>query len=105
MCHGKSCQKCEIVKMQICLQSKNFHITSSNSNYSNHYCSDDSVITRFLKANSTINFLYNVGKTPSSEAATRCSMKNGVLRNFTKFTGKHRCQGLFFNNFLIGVFL
>ena len=25
----------------------------------------------------------------------RC--KKGVLRNFTKFTGKHLCQGLFFN--------
>ena len=23
--------------------------------------------------------------------------KNGVLRNFTKFTGKHMCQSLFFN--------
>ena len=27
----------------------------------------------------------------------RCSMKKGVLRNFTKFTGKYLCQGLFFN--------
>ena len=26
----------------------------------------------------------------------RCSVKKGVLRNFSKFTGKHRCQGLFF---------
>ena len=24
-------------------------------------------------------------------------MKKGVLRNFTEFTGKHLCQGLFFN--------
>ena len=24
-------------------------------------------------------------------------MKKGVLRNFTKFTGKHLCQSLFFN--------
>ena len=24
-------------------------------------------------------------------------MKKGVLRNFTKFTGKHVCQSLFFN--------
>ena len=24
-----------------------------------------------------------------------CSMKIGVLKNFTKFTGKHRCQSLF----------
>ena len=27
----------------------------------------------------------------------RCSMKKGVFRNFGKFTGKHLCQGLFFN--------
>ena len=26
-----------------------------------------------------------------------CSLKNGVLRNFAKFTGKHLCQSLFFN--------
>ena len=25
------------------------------------------------------------------------SVKKGVLRNFTKFTGKHLCQSLFFN--------
>ena len=32
----------------------------------------------------------------STEAvAQRCSLK-GVLRNFTKFTGKHLCQSLFF---------
>ena len=24
-------------------------------------------------------------------------MKKGVLKNFTKFTEKHRCQSLFFN--------
>ena len=27
----------------------------------------------------------------------RCSSKNGVLKNFAKFTGKHMCQSLFFN--------
>ena len=27
----------------------------------------------------------------------RCSMQKGVLRNFTKFTRKHLCQSLFFN--------
>ena len=26
-----------------------------------------------------------------------CTVKKGVLRNFTKLTGKHRCQGLLFN--------
>ena len=27
----------------------------------------------------------------------KSSLKKGVLRNFTKFTGNHLCQGLFFN--------
>ena len=27
----------------------------------------------------------------------RCSVSKGVLRNFEKFTGKHLCQSLFFN--------
>ena len=27
----------------------------------------------------------------------RCSVKNGVLRNFAKFAGKHLCQSLFLN--------
>ena len=27
----------------------------------------------------------------------KCSVRKGVLRNFTKFTGKHLCQSLFFN--------
>ena len=27
----------------------------------------------------------------------RCSLRNGALRNFAKFTGKHLCQSLFFN--------
>ena len=29
--------------------------------------------------------------------AGRCSVRKGVLRNFTKFIGKHLCQSLFFN--------
>ena len=33
----------------------------------------------------------------------RCSVQNGVLKNFAKVTGKHLCQSLFFNkvSFLI----
>ena len=27
----------------------------------------------------------------------RCSTRKAVLKNFTKFTGKHLCQSLFFN--------
>ena len=27
----------------------------------------------------------------------RCFVREGVLRNFAKFTGKHLCQSVFFN--------
>ena len=33
----------------------------------------------------------------NTEAATRCSVRKGVLRNLARFTGKHLCQSLFFN--------
>ena len=33
----------------------------------------------------------------------RCSVRKDVLRNFAKFTGKHLCQGLFFNK-VVGYF-
>ena len=35
----------------------------------------------------------------------RCSVKKGVLRNLAKFTGKHLCQSLFFNEVASGAFL
>ena len=38
------------------------------------------------------------GKTDRS-THRRYSVKKGVLRNFAKFTGKHLCQSLFFNEF------
>ena len=31
-----------------------------------------------------------------SSSHQRCSLKKGCLRNFTKFIGKHLCQGLFY---------
>ena len=34
----------------------------------------------------------------------RCSVRKGVLRNFTKFAGKHLCQSLFFKNDLFNPF-
>ena len=34
--------------------------------------------------------------TENRNSHQRCFMKKGVLRNFTKFTGKHLCQ----NNFI-----
>ena len=39
--------------------------------------------------------IYLAANTRSSHK--KCSKKKGVLRNFTKFTGKHLCQSLFFN--------
>ena len=33
----------------------------------------------------------------SRSSRRRCSVRKGVLRNFAKFTGKHLCQSLFFN--------
>ena len=33
----------------------------------------------------------------SRSSHQRCSIKKDVLRNFTKFTGKHLCQSLLFN--------
>ena len=41
--------------------------------------------------------------TLSRRSHQRCSMKKGVLRNFTKFTAKHLCQSLLFNT-VAGVF-
>ena len=33
----------------------------------------------------------------SRSSHQRCSVKRGVLKSFTKFKGKHLCQGLYFN--------
>ena len=41
---------------------------------------------------SVVNWL-NLNRTSRPEVFC----KKGVLRNFTKFTGKHLCQSLFFN--------
>ena len=46
-------------------------------------------VKEFAKQN--IIFLY------AKVVAWRCSLKKGVLRNFTKFTRKHLCQSRFFN--------
>ena len=46
-------------------------------------------------------YYYNTDacKDPSDYRSSRPEVfcKNGVLRNFAKFTGKHLCQSLFFN--------
>ena len=43
-----------------------------------------------------IQFHYNIRHRKFSLNCKR-SVKKGALRNFTKFTGKHLCQSLFFN--------
>ena len=45
---------------------------------------------RFLQHTSRIIYLVR-------SSHQRCSVKKDVLRNFTKLTGKHMCQSLFFN--------
>ena len=40
---------------------------------------------------------FTVGNSKNRSSHQRCSMEKGVLRNFTKFTGKHLCQSFFFN--------
>ena len=36
-------------------------------------------------------------QTNSEAVAQRCSVEKSVLKNFSKFTGKHMCQSIFFN--------
>ena len=43
-------------------------------------------------------FVKNTGSSQSyKNSHRRCSVRKGVLRNLAKFTGKHLCQSLFFN--------
>ena len=46
----------------------------------------------FLHPSIVFTELYN-----TEAVAQRCSVRKGVFRNITKFTGKHLCQSLFFN--------
>ena len=38
----------------------------------------------------------DIGMSKSRSSHQSCSMKTDVLRNFTKFTGKHLCQSLLY---------
>ena len=44
-----------------------------------------------------VTLIFCVSRIGVRSSHQRCSMKEGVLRNFTKFTEKHLCQSLFFN--------
>ena len=59
-------------------------------------------VPKFLECPSALSA--RVPKCPSGAEVSkcrsshqRCSIKKSVLRNFTKFIGKHLCQSLFFN--------
>ena len=53
----------------------------------------------FLSLSQRIFKVLTIIKASSKFRSThqRCSVREGVLRNFAKFTGKHLCQSLFFN--------
>ena len=42
-------------------------------------------------------YFFNHKFLKSTSSHRRCSVKEGALRNFAKFTGKHLCQSLIFN--------
>ena len=54
---------------------------------------------RYLKSIQILHSQYHPksNSTFSRSSRLEVSCRKGVLRNFTKFTGKHLCQNLFFN--------
>ena len=54
---------------------------------------------RYLKSIQILHSQYHpkTNRTFSRSSRLEVSCRKGVLRNFTKFTGKHLCQNLFFN--------
>ena len=48
---------------------------------------------RFISFEKCLNLICSNSKS----SPQKCSVRKVVLRNFTKFTGKHLCQSLFFN--------
>ena len=51
----------------------------------------------FLNNSKPSEIFKKKAKNNNRSSYQRCSMKKGVLRSFTKFTEKHLCQSLFFN--------
>ena len=74
-------------------------ILTNNKSYSNvvkplqvsdfHKLIPTATKTNFVKSKPKIRYYRSSNQ--------RCSVRKGALRNFTKFTGKHLCQNLFFN--------
>ena len=55
------------------------------------------VLTIFPKVSMVVVILCEADATLSGSSHQSCSVGKGVLRNFSKFTGKHLYQNLFFN--------
>ena len=52
-------------------------------------------VPEYFTCSNHTNFELAAGFSRSSHR--RCSVRKDVLKNFAKFTGKHLCQSLFFN--------
>ena len=63
-------------------------LKDSRVNFNNKY---DILITH-------LSWIQKETERTCSRSRRRCSINKGVLKNFTKFTGKHLRQSLFFNN-------
>ena len=50
-----------------------------------------------ISVTSEVGYNVKVSESILRSSHQRCFVKKGVLRNVTKFTGKHLCQSLFFN--------
>ena len=53
---------------------------------------------------SLLVILWRIVRTTYRSSHRRCSVGKGVLRNYAKFTRKHLCQSIFFNN-VAGLFV
>ena len=50
-----------------------------------------------ISVTSEVGYYVKVSESILRSSHQRCFVKKGVLRNVTKFTGKHLCQSHFFN--------
>ena len=62
------------------------------------YTRDTSILSQVSNFDCVVLEIFYGLQIPVATRRTRnrkCSAKKGVLKNFTKFTGKHLCQSLF----------
>ena len=60
-------------------------------------CENEFLLTKITTKVVMMNLAFSIIKDRRSHQ--RCSVKKGLLRNFTKFTRKSLCQSLFYNKF------